>query len=158
MSDCKFCRTAPNAGEDPVCATLAQAYERTAVRPYGCPWFGEDDKERYPKPSPASPAITVSDEMIERAAISDYTFDGRGDWSKSSRVDRERYTARSRAALTAALEAGAVELKAMRNALMEIRSIANGSGNPRSNLDKIYGVATRACRSEPVSRHERVGG
>ena len=47
----------------------------------------------------------VTDEMVERAARSDYAFDNRGEWDRSSRVDRERYLARSRAALAAAIVA-----------------------------------------------------
>ncbi|HEY0328799.1 MAG TPA: hypothetical protein VGC77_06815 [Rhodopseudomonas sp.] len=45
----------------------------------------------------------VTDEMVERAARSDYEFDNRGDWDRAARVDRERYLARSRTALTAAI-------------------------------------------------------
>ena len=51
-----------------------------------------------PTPSP------VTDEICLIAAKSDYAFDGRGDWDKASRVDRERYIERCRQSLTAALD------------------------------------------------------
>lgn len=47
--------------------------------------------------------MTITDEMVERAARSNAAFDGR-DYDAMSRHDRERYLARARTALTAALE------------------------------------------------------
>ncbi|UFS77181.1 hypothetical protein LPB73_07335 [Tardiphaga sp. 37S4] len=49
QSDCKFCRTTPNAGEPSSCQTLEQAYEQTPERPCGCPWFDQEDRKRNPK-------------------------------------------------------------------------------------------------------------
>ena len=49
---CNFCGCVESVGADePNCSTLAQAYEHTPTRPYGCPWFDKDSREQHPKPT-----------------------------------------------------------------------------------------------------------
>jgi hypothetical protein len=85
QSDCKFCRTTPNAGEPSSCQTLEQAYEQTPERPYGCPWFDQEDRKRNPKsavPEPVRDAQTVP-ESGEAKPFGHFYWKSNGDGTDS---------------------------------------------------------------------------
>lgn len=53
----------------------------------------------------AQQPVEITDEMVERAATSDYAFDGFDPWSSERSMVKDHYRHRSRAALEAALGA-----------------------------------------------------
>jgi hypothetical protein len=162
MSDCNFCQTTPNAGEDPVCATIAQAYEQTSARPFGCPWFSEGDKKRHPKPAPVSPAMTISEDMVERAAVVvvplAFSKDDDGEyWCADSARDIAR--ARATEILTAALQ-GSVVVPAKPFGYFYWKSNGDGTESPDFCEGEVplYVRVVRGLTplyTHPVSRHER---
>lgn len=65
----------------------------------------------------------------------------KGEFRQSFRTDCKRL-------LATVMRAPEPDIVAMRAALMEIRFIANGSGNPRTMIAKIFDIATRGSRGE----------
>lgn len=43
---CAFCGTTPN-GDDKSCASYEEAIQKTTFRPFGCPWFTNEDRKDW---------------------------------------------------------------------------------------------------------------
>ena len=86
----------------------------------------------------------MTEDMILAHARSDYEFDGRGDWSRSARHDRERYCDRVRKGYTAALAGRVVMPKEPTEAMIDaVRN--NGFEGPDWDIRSDYEVMIAAA-------------